>query len=335
MSRALRNAYCVLFLTLTACATFGMPGAANHSMLTSQKAAREHGALPPNLLYVAGGPTSEPHPFIEVFNALDSSPSPQPLYTIAPVGGGSYGRLAVDGANDLFAENYFANGVKLVVFPSGKTRPKVSCLLDSVPQGIYIANNVLYLATRSFTIEEYSLPILAGRTCPKPISVLTDQRAQLRGEDGLWALAVDPGSNIFDIWIQANAGAKIDEFPAGSMKARRFAPLPNSFDALYLVSDSGGNLVTSISGTGSYWDSIAMFPHGSHTPERFQPIPNGTYFGFALAHGGTELFAVKNYPTTEVEAFRYDSRTGKVGNLLRSFTDVWYNAESIAVYSRR
>ena len=106
-------------------------------------------SLPPNLLYVAGGPRSTRHPFIEVFNALDMSPTPQPIYTIPPKNEGEYGLLAVDNTNDLFAVNYFTNGADLLVVPSGATKPTVSCQLDHVPQDTYISDAVLYVSIDS------------------------------------------------------------------------------------------------------------------------------------------------------------------------------------------
>ncbi|HZY97908.1 MAG TPA: hypothetical protein VFE35_12505 [Candidatus Cybelea sp.] len=332
MTQATRRLQFVLFAILAACAGVSVPGNGPH-LLPSTKLAQSRLALPSELLYVAGGPTEEPHPFIEVFNAQDTSSSPQPIYTIPPIGGGSYFLLAVDATNDLFAIN-LTNRAKLLVFPSGKSVPSISCVLANTPQGIYIARNVLYLATALYTIEEYALPIHAGHKCPNPNATLTDQRAKLRGTLGLWAPVVDPHGDIFDIWFDG-LGETIDEFPAGSKRARRFAPLPNTGGAYYLLSDSSGNLVTSIAGTGSQYDSIAMFPHGMHSPKRFHPISNGSYLGFAIAEHGTELFAARDYPTTEVQVYAYDSTTGNVGRLLRSFTDVWYYAQPIAVFSRK
>jgi hypothetical protein len=333
MIRPMPKLQFLLLSCLAACAGGSLQSYVPHALLPLTVAHPR--ALPPNLLYVAGGPTTEPHPFIEVFNARDTSKSPTPIYTIAPIGGGSYGLFAVDGTNDLFAINYFSNGAQLLVFPSGKTKPKVSCRLSSVPQGMSIAGGVLYLSTAGYTVEEYTLPIAAGSTCPNPTQTLTDQRAKLRGQSGLWQPAVDSKGDVFDLWVDGTLGEKIDEFSAGSKTAHQYAPLPKTFADFYMTADPGGNLITSISGSGTQYESIAVFPHGKHFPKRFHPIANGAYLGFAVAGRGTELYAAVDYPTTRVEVFAYNSQTGQVGSLLRSFTDVWYYNQSVAVFSRK
>jgi hypothetical protein len=333
MTQAARKLQFMLFAILAACTGAVLPGEGVHPIPPS-RLTESPMLLPPNLLYVTGGPTSTRHPFIAVFNAQDKSPSPQPIYTISPKGGGEYGLFAVDASNDLFAVNYFANGAELLVFPSGKAKPTTMCLLDNAPRGIYITHATLYLTTALYTIEEYSLPIHAGKTCPSPNRVLTDQRAQLRGTLGLWAVAVDPTGDVFDVW-QSQNGQRIDEFRVGSKAARRFASLGQTYGAFAMTSDASGDLITNISGTGSQWNSIAVFPHGSHRPKRFQPIPNGQYLGVAVAGHGTELFAAKDYPATAVGVYAYDQMNGHVGSLLRSFPNVWYYAQSIAVFSRK
>jgi hypothetical protein len=335
MSHTPRKVQFILFAILAACAGGSLPSNGPH-LTVPFRHSQSPSSLPPELLYVAGGPTSEPNPFIEVFNAQDTSPTPQPLYTIAPTGGGSYGLFAVDATNDLFAVNYFANGAKLLVFPSGATKPTVNCLVDTSPQGMYIANSVLYFTTALYTIEEYSLPIHTGGKCPNPTRVLTDQRAKLRGTGGFWGPAVDPSGDVFDLWASPGfVGERIDEFPAGLKNARHFAPLARDPLASFITSDSSGNLITSASGI--HYDSIAMFPHGSHIPKYFHTIRgrNSVYFGFAIGHRGTELFATTNYPYTKVQVYAYNSRTGNVGRVLRSFTDVWSYASSVAVFSRK
>jgi hypothetical protein len=307
----------------------GAPPFAGHSQLRS--------ALPPELLYVTGGQPLTRHPFIEAFNAEDTSSSPQPIYTISPIDGGSYGYFAVDANNDLFAVNYFANGAKLIAFPSGKIRPIVNCLLDNKPQGMYADFHTLYLATPTYTIEEYKLPIRRGYACPKPNAVLTDQRAKLRGIQGVWSPAVDRNGDVFDVWyhpIGSSLGpAEIDVFPAGSKNARRFVGLPESSGLGGLLSTSSGDLVTN-RGSRREGQTIAVFVRSSHTLKVFHHIPSGGYFGFARGNAGTELFASRDYPITEVVVYAFDLKTGDVGRVLRSFTSVWRNAGSIAVFSR-
>jgi hypothetical protein len=293
-------------------------------------------ALPANLLYVDGETDSTSRPSIEVFNSQDSSKNPQPIYTIGPRGGGSYGLLAVDDANDLFAVNYFANGAELIIFPSGETRAKIVCVLDNVPRGIFIAANTLYFPTKKYTIEENNLPIShgSGRDCPKPDKVLTDQRAKLRGIHGLWSIAVDRHGDIFDIW-QSPIGERIDKFDAGSATARPFASLKRTFGAFYMTSDSSGNLVTSFGSEAPQSDSLAIFLPDGRTHHLFDSIPNGLYLGVAVAEKSTELFAAKDYPQTTVSAYAYYPRKAQVGRILRTFSSgVWSDAQSIAVFSK-
>lgn len=290
-------------------------------------------ALPSDLLYVAGGPSSTVHPSIEVFNALDNSQNPKPIYTIGPRGGGTYDLLAVDAANNLYVVNFFANGAKLLTFPSGKTQPDVECVLDNVPHDTFIAGKTFYSTTKNYTIEEYALPIRRGKACPKPARVLTDERAELRGYQGLWGVAVDPHGDIFDIWQPPN-GEKIDEFPAGSAKARRFASLKQTEAAFYMTSDRSGNVITNFGSEAPQSDSIVVFRPGGRTHKLFYPISNGAYLGVALADKNTELFAAKDYPQTTVSAYSYDPSRGRVGRVLRTFSlGIWVDAQSIAVFS--
>lgn len=292
-------------------------------------------APPTSLLYVEGGPTSTRHPSIEVFNARDNS-NPKPIYTIGPRGGGTYGLLAVNGSNDLFAVNYFANGAELLIFPSGKTQPRIVCLLDNVPRDTFITRDTFYFTTKKYTIEEYALPIqhAGGKDCPEPIKVFTDEHAKLRGYEGLFGIAVDPRGDVFDVW-QALNGQRIDRFGPRSPRARPFASLKQSVGAFSMTSDSNANVITNQSGESPQSDSIVIFPPGGRTRKLFDPIPNGLYLGVAVADKSTELFAAKDYPQTTVSAYAYDPSTRKVGPVLRTFSSgIWPYAQSIAVFPR-
>jgi hypothetical protein len=320
-------------LTLAAC------GAPNVSMNGAQAVVPARVLAPPappaELLYVLGGAQSSLHPSIDVFNG-EAKSNQKPIYKIAARGSGQYGLLVVDANNDLYAINYFYNAAELDVFPSGKRKPTISCALDTRPYGAYIAGAVLFLTTAQFTVEEYSLPLQAGTSCPSPTATLTDQRAKLRAKFFL-AVAVDPSSDVFDVW-QSGAGQgnqHIDEFIGGMQPARPYARLGPSA-AFYMASDSKGNLVTNITPTGvGQGDDIAIFRHGSHRPKLYDPISNGSWLGFAFAKHDTELFAAKDYPTITVEVYSYDSAHGRVGALLRSFsTGIWFYDQSIAVYSK-
>jgi hypothetical protein len=241
--------------------------------------------------------------------------------------------LAVDRANNLFAVNYFANGTKLLIFPAGETRPEVDCELDNAPRDTFIAGDAFYFTTQNYTIEEYSLPFSSGNTCPTPAEVLTDQRAKLRGELGLFGIAVDPGSDVFDVWQTSGGGQKIDKFSSGHTKARPFAPLREGCCAYYMTSDSRGNIITDVSDGASR--TIAVFPPAGHPRKLFHPIRNGTYLGLAVADKGKELFVEKDYPTTTVSAYAYDPATGHVGRILRTFSsNIWKGGQSIAVFSK-
>jgi hypothetical protein len=290
-------------------------------------------ALPANLLYVLGGPRSTRHPSIEIFNALDNSKNPQPIYTIGPKENGAYGLLAVDKANNLFAVNYFENGAKLLTFPPGETRPNMICRLDNVPQGTFIARNTFYFTTKNYTAEEYSLPLHVGKGCSRPSKVITDQRAKLRGEFGLFGIAVDPHGNVFDVW-DSSGGQRIDEFSLGSTKARRFVSLGQTDEADYMTSDSRGNLITNFGTQKPQSEAIAVLPPVGRPRKLFDQISDGTYLGVALADDDTELFSAKDYPATTVSAYAYDPTTGRVGRVLRTFSNIWYYAGSIAVFSR-
>lgn len=283
--------------------------------------------LPPNLLYVLGGPQSTRHPSILVFNALDNSKNPEPIYSIGPRQGGGYGLLAVDQANNLFVMNNFVGGAKLLIFPAGGTKPEVNCKLDSVPRDTFIAGNTFYFTTQNYTIEEYSLPFNSGNNCPTPTEVLTDQRAKLRGELGLFGIAADPQGDVFDVW-QTPGSQKIDKFPAGSSTAHRFASFRQDCCGYYMATDAHGNVITNS-------NAIVVFPPAGRPRRLFDGIPNGTYLGIAVADKGRELFAAKDYPTTTVSAYAYDSATGHVGHRLRTFTsNIWEYGQSIAVFSK-
>lgn len=322
----------VLAALLAACGgpqpPIGVPGAVRQVAPKNATA-----ALPANLLYVLAGSNSTRHPSIEVFNALDDSKNPQPIYTIGPKQGGEYGLLAVDRANDLFAVNYFANDTKLLIFPAGETRPKVDCELDNAPRDTFIAGDTLYLTTQNSTIEEYSLPFSPGKSCPMPTEVLTDQRAKLRGEFGLLGIAVDPRNDVFAVWQTSGGVQKIDKFSSGHTKARHFATLRWGCCAYYMTSDSRGNIITDLSDGASR--TIAVFPPSGHPRKLFHPIRNGTYLGVAVADKGKGLFAEKDYPTMSVSAYAYDPATGHVGRVLRTFTsNIWNGGQSIAVFSK-
>ncbi|MBV9233100.1 MAG: hypothetical protein JO030_03575 [Candidatus Eremiobacteraeota bacterium] len=261
------------FALLVACAAGTLPGKGPGavSALTEFPTAA---ARPRELLYVAGGSARTRHPYIEVFNAQDTSPTPAPLYTIAPTGDGAYGSFAVDAAGNLYAMNYYQNGATLLVFPSGKTKAAVTCLLDTMPSNVYLANNTLYVSTYVYTIEEYSLPIHAGRICPKPARVLTDSRAKLRG-GGLFALAVDPKDNVFDVWSRRpGSGYAIDVFARGSKNPRQYVELPRT-SGYAMLSDGVGNLITNVGHAGRSTNAIAVFPSGSRDPNVFDVIAQG------------------------------------------------------------
>ncbi|MBV9263603.1 MAG: hypothetical protein JO324_04715 [Candidatus Eremiobacteraeota bacterium] len=318
------------FAVLAACSTGTLPGGARNG--SAVRADASGAALPRELLYVTGGAPTTRHPYIEVFNAQDTSPTPAPLYTIAPTGDGVYGPFSVDAANNLYAMNYYQNGAVLLVFPSGTTKAAVKCLLDTMPSNIYLANYTLYVSTRAYTIEEYSLPIRAGRNCPKPARVLTDLRAKLRGA-GLFAVAVDAQGNVFDVW-SPGANYEIDVFPLGSKNARQYVKLPQSSgDAM--LSDAAGNLITNVGHAGRNTNAIAVFPYRSRDPNIFDTIAQGRYFGFALGDDDTELFAMRNYPAVEVGVWSYDPRGAQVGRKLHSLTNIYPNSGSIAVFSKK
>ena len=100
-----------------------------------------------------------------------------------------------------------------------------------------------------------------------------------------------------------------------------------------MLSDSSADIITN-RGSRSQGQTIAVFLHGSHTLKLFHRIRYGSYFGFARGNAGTELFASTDYPYTEVLVYAFDLKTGDVGRVLRSFTSVWRNAGSIAVFTR-
>ena len=333
-----RRVLLLVALLSTGCSGANLPFGGAHSGAPGAWSAASPLTLPPVLLYVAGGSQSTRHPDIAVFNAQQKGSNVQPLYTIPPRGGGFYDLLAVDGKNDLYVMNDFPNGTQLDVFPPGKKTPEISCLLATPPSrlGMSIAGSTLYMTTDQYTIEEYSLPLHVAKSCPKPAKTLTDERAKLRG-DFMFAAVATPQGSIFDDWQSAvgQGSQYLDEFPAGSENARRYAPL--GLDAgYYMASDNRGNLVADVSVTSNgYGGKIALFRYGSHHPTLSHPISNGMYLGFAFGNHDTELFAAQDYPATVVGVYAYDPATGKVGKELRAYSSgIWRGAQSIAVFSR-
>ena len=288
--------------------------------------------LPRNLLYVVNSAPSYKHTFIAVFNAEDESRSPRPIYTIRPQAGGNFANLAVDQHNDLFAAVVFANGTKLEIFPSGHTKPTASCVFKKHVNP-FIVGKVLYLATQSDKVAEYSTPFVSGKQCAKPLKVLTDQRAELRGT--LSDVAADPSGDVFDTWYNDGPGSWMDEFPAGSTKAHDFAYLGAGFTAWYVTSDTKGNIITAVQQYhGDHARQIAVFPRGSRAPKLFHAMPSGAYYGFAVGINDSRLFVEKNYPQVAVDVFQYDEARARVGELLYSFPDSG-DASGIAVFSSK
>ncbi len=330
MNLTARKALLIAALSLAGCATPAGSFNDTHGVMPAASLEKPSPKLPSELLYVDGGSGS--YPYIEVFNGKEKSPRQKPIYKIAQRSGGRYGLLAVDSDNNLYVVNYLSNGSELDVFPSGETEPAISCLLAQSPTGSYIEGSVLYLTTPEFKIEEYPLPLRDREICPKPAKTLTDQHAKLNGKL-FFTVAADGVGDVFDIWQSGASEESIDEFPSRSEKARAYAPLGQSA-AFYMTTDAKGNLATSISPNGiGEGDDLAIFPYSSHHPKLYHPIRDGSYFGLAFAEHDTELFAAVDYPATTVEVYAYDPQTHHVGELLRSFSNVWYYAQSIAVFS--
>ncbi len=336
MHRDVKLELLLTILFLGGCSAPGTTVGIAPALVKQPLAASRPAVLPAVLLYVLGGARTSRHPDIEVFDGTRHKPGQKPLYTIPSRRSGEYGLLVVDEKNNLYATNAFYNAVELDMFPSGQTKPTIQCTFASKPQGAYTAGNTLYIATSSFTIEEYALPLHAGKNCPKPTKILTDQRAKLRGQF-FFGVAVDSAGDVFDTWQsgQGEEFAYIDEFLRGSRNARRYAPLRQSFDYL-IASDTYGNLAANVTPNGvGEGNDIAIFPYGARRPHLYDPLSNGQYLGFAFADHDTELFTVPDYPEAAVEVYAYDARTATVGALLGTYsTGVWYYAGSIAVYTK-
>jgi hypothetical protein len=328
MTKSIRLALTLTILLAGGCAAAGMA----HLPLSAVPAATPS-ALPAEILYVTNGKATTRHPYIEVFNAKDTS-SQKPLYTIPSRRGGQYGALAVDEQNNLYVTNYFTGGTELVVVPSGKSKPNLTCVLGAQPGGTYITGKTLFMTTQSYTIEEYALPLThKGQNCQSPETVLTDRRAKLRARAFL-SVAVDPKGDIFDSWLSQGSKIHVDEFPAGSKNARPY-PTPSRYNVDYMAFDSKGNLVTSVSSvTAGDGGDIGIFRPGNRQPTLYDAIPTGLYFQPALAGNDSELFIGRDYPEEAIEVFAYDPNAGRVGKLLRSFTNIWFYAQSIAVYAK-
>lgn len=334
MTSTVRTA--LLFAALAASGCSEISPNAVQGMLPASIPKKDSGKFSLERLYVTGGPQTTRHPDIEVFNGYDSSSDPAPIYTIHARAGGTYGAMVTDDQDDLFVVNYFANGAELDVFPPGDAKPTISCLLHKAPNNTYIQGDILYLATSSYTIQEYSLPLHARHECPKPTKTLTDDRAKLRG--GYFpAVAVDRRHDVFDIWQSGmgNLDEHVDLFKRGAGAARRYTDLGRSHSS-FVASDARGDLATNaeVNGNGS-GGAIGIVRYGSRRLERYDPMPNGAYLGFAFANRDTELFVSKDYPAASVLEYSYNPTTGRLGKFLRSFsTGIWYYASSIAVYSR-
>ncbi|MGB6521050.1 MAG: hypothetical protein WBE83_04695 [Candidatus Cybelea sp.] len=294
------------------------------------------GGEPRELLYALGGSFRTRHPFIEVFNAHDKSQQPKPLYTIAPRGGGEYVLLSVDSTNQLYAVNYFANGSELDIFPSGSAKPTVSCLLGHNLGGDSLTGNAFYTTRfKQYRIDEYALPIRAGRDCPKPSRIFTDQRAALRGRDGLFGVALSPQNALFDTWETSGGMGKIDEFPPDAGQARRFRSLGQSVPD-FITSDSSGNLITDVFGyyNGESGQSVnlGVMARGSKKIKLFATQGEGVYWAAALGADERELFVSTDYPAETVQVYAYDAQGAAIGKLLRTYDVSWIEDGTIAVF---
>jgi hypothetical protein len=297
---------------------------------------RSAAALPAEILYVAGGSGPTHKPFLEVFDGGDKSVSPSPIYTIAPNHGGSFGSFAVDSHNTLYVANELPNGTIVQSFPAGATTPSMSCTVAYVTQRITVHNGTLYMPAPGYKINEYALP-LSGPNCPRPARVLVDRYALLRGSTiGLIGVAVDANDNVYDSWQTAREGAgRINRFRAGSPNAQLYAIGGKTFTGFDLTTDSHGHLITNVDDYGSSnFNDIAVYPKSLSKPLLSYPMYDGQYLGVALANNETELFMAKDNPSTQVDVYSYDADTGTVGKIIRSFTNVWYYAQPIAVFSR-
>jgi len=320
-----------------ACALAGCGGAVQYLSAenpSAMRAAEVQLKLPSEILYVLGGPTSTRHPDIEVFDATKGGSRQRPIYSIPPRGAGEYGGMAVDSSNNLYVLNTFYHGVELDVFPSREKKPTLQCLLQVIPAGLFISKSTLYMATSKFTIDEYTLPLAPGKTCPTPAKTLKDSFAKLRGEYFL-AVAQDSQNDVFDTW-QSGQGQEythIDIFKPGSETAHPYVPLYGS-PAFYLAPDPKGNIVTDlVPNYQGHGGTIGVIPYGGKQ-RRFYDYIDGAYLGIAFGNHDTELFAEKDYPATVVVVYAYDSATHRVGRHLATFSSgIWPDGESIAVYS--
>lgn len=316
---------------LAACNAMETPSVPPQSATAAQ---RGHLRLPAELLYVLGGSVKTRTPHILVFDGQERSRHPAPIYTIPPDGNGEYGLLAVDHGNYLFAEQFLSNAVKLYMFPPGQTKPSVTCVLPWTATAMYVAKGRLYLAGAGDTIEEFAEPLTSKEDCEHPIVTLTDKLALHNGSPSLYALTMDRLGNIFDTWQGGRYNYfYMDKFPAGSKNAQAFAGLHDAVTTFYMTSDRSSNLITNLYAQSGYGDALAVFPRGSKVPKLFQPIPDGTYCGVAIATQDTELFALKDYPSTVVSVYHYFPNSGTIGTVKRTFPGLWPYAQSIAVYS--
>ncbi len=301
------------------------------------RADRARGPLPPEILYALGGNPRSRSPYIKVFNAQDTGPSPTPLYTIGPQGDAGFQQLAVDHQNYLFAQKFFpSGGSKIYMFAPGATKASTTCALNPYAGAMYVSGGILYLARGSATIEEYAEPLPDGDTCPKPARTLVDTRARRFGS-GIYGVVADPHGNVFDVWSSSqNSATYMDEFSAGSSHARLFANLGQSYSTFYLTSDRNGNIITSIYHyKGSTNDVISVFPHGSNVPKLYYPVGPGPYGGLGLANRQSELLILNAYPAPTVHVFDYNPRTASLGKEeRRTFGGLWVPGASIAVFSQ-
>jgi hypothetical protein len=303
----------------------------NHRDVASAK------KLPAATLYTLGGKQQAKTGFIEAFDANDPSKDPKPVYTIAPVNGRGYGLLGVDSNNNLFAETIVGNEPAIKMFPSGSTKPSVACQLAAYPQGMYVANGLLYLAYADSTIAEYKEPLTAAKTCEAPVKTLTDKFAAREGDGlGIFGVAADSAGDVFDSWQEGVASGVMDEFAAGKNYATKYASLGSDYISFYLSVSANRDIATGVGGYASPPPTyeLAVFPKGSHKAKVFNPTgeTNGAYLGTGFGKHDTEIFSLFDYPTATIRAYAFDPATGKVGKLLRTFYDVWYYDQEFALY---
>jgi hypothetical protein len=293
--------------------------------------------LPAAILYTIGGKQQAKTGYIEAFDAEDSSANPKPVYTIAPVNGRGYGLLGVDDNNNLFAETIVGNEPAIKMFPSGSTKPSVACQLAAYPQGMYVANGLLYLAYGDSTIAEYKEPLPVTKTCEAPVKTLTDKFAAREGDGlGIFGVAADSAGDVFDSWEEGVATGVMDKFAAGKNYATKYASLGDNYISFYLSISGRDDIAT---GVGGYTPppptyELAVFPKGSRKAKVFNPTgeTNGAYLGTGFGKHDTEIFSLFDYPAPTIRAYAFDPATGKVGKLLRTFYDLWYYDQQFALY---